>query len=199
MNFAEIKAEVISLTRRPDLDTQTDSAIKNATLKAHTSDFFYKDIREIAVQFGTYQFVQNFLPTDVLPRFRKAKYIRRWSGDADTGQPLNFFEPIQIENSLDSYGIIKAEVFYMAGNLLQIRGSSTVDRVLFGAYQYPQITSAGYDSWIANEAPWAIIYGATRIIMNSIGLQEQASQIEGLMLEEYNTLRIFNVDDTPLT
>ena len=183
MNFAEIRAEVLNLTKRPDLTTKTNSAITSATLKAHQSNFYYKDIVEVAVEFGTSQNIQNFLPTDVLPRFRKAKYIRQWYGDATTGQPGVFFTPIQIENSLDAYNYIRTDVFYMAGQLLQIRGTNAVDRILFGAYQHPQATETGYNSWIANELPYAIIYEAARIIFLSIGQQELSTGMASLVSE----------------
>lgn len=199
MNFAEIRAEVLNLTKRPDLTTQTNSAITSATLKAHQSNFYYKDIVEVAVEFGTSQNIQNFLPTDVLPRFRKAKYIRQWYGDATTGQPGAFFTPIQIENSLDAYNYIRTDVFYMAGQLLQIRGTNAVNRILFGAYQHPQATETGYNSWIANELPYAIIYEAARIIFLSIGQQELSTGMASLVSEVYRDLLISYVDDTPIT
>jgi hypothetical protein len=194
-----LRTEVLNIVKRPDLTSQINSAISSATLKAHNSDFYYKDLIEVAVEFSTSQNIQNFLPTDVVPRFRKAKYIRQWFGDAVTGSYGDFFQPIQIEDSLDGYGYTKTNVFYMAGQLLQVRGYSTVDRILFGCYQYPQITETGYASWIANECPWAIIYEAARIIFLSIGMQEQVSGMTSLVSEEYRILKDSNVDDTPVT
>lgn len=199
MNFSEIRTEVINIVKRPDLTTQINSAITAATLKAHQSAFYYKDIIEVAVEFSNSKNIQNFLPTDVLPRFRKAKYIRQWFGDADTGSYGDFFQPIQIENSLDGYGYTKTNVFYMAGQLLQVRGYTTVDRVLFGAYQHPQATETGYDSWIAAELPYAIIYEAARIIFLSIGMQEQVQGITSLVSEVYRDLVVSYADDTPVT
>lgn len=199
MNFSELRTEVINITKRPDLTTQINSAITAATLKAHQSAFYYKDIIEVAVEFGTSQHIQNFLPTDVVPRFRKAKYIRQWFGDQDTGQPGVFFTPIQIENSLDGYGYIKTDVFYMAGQLLQIRGCQPVERVLFGAYQHPLAIETGFNSWIANELPYAIVYEAARIIFLSIGMEEQVSGMTSLVSEIYRDLVVSYADETPVT
>ena len=47
MTLAELIAEVYLLTNRPDRVAMTTSAVKAATLKAHKSDFFSKDIHEI--------------------------------------------------------------------------------------------------------------------------------------------------------
>ena len=47
MTFAEILEEVYLITNRRDLEAQTKSAIKKATLKAHQSDFYYRDLSGI--------------------------------------------------------------------------------------------------------------------------------------------------------
>ena len=49
MTFDELVAEVYLLTARGDLTAETQSAVKAATLKAHKSDFFSKDIFETGV------------------------------------------------------------------------------------------------------------------------------------------------------
>lgn len=199
MTFAEILAEVIGITKRPDLQDRTMSAIRAATLKMHQSDFFYKDLVEVPVQFTEAAYIQNFLPTDILPYFRKAKYIRFWQGDVD-GQPGPFLTPIQVENSNDSYGYIKTDVFYMAGQLLQIRTCDPCYRVLFGAYVNPVIAPIeSYSSWIANEYPYAIIYEAVRTIFRSIGFTEQANEYAGLAGEVLAEIKLSCIDDIPVT
>ena len=199
MNFAELVSEVISITKRPDLADRTQGAVRAATQKLHQSDFFFKDLVEIPVQFSESAFIQNFLPTDVLPRFRKAKYIRYWIGDAN-GQPGPFLKQIQIENALDTYGYQRNNVFYLAGQMIQIRANPAVYRVLFGAYVHPVLLPAeSYQSWIADEAPYAIIYEAARTVFRSISLQEQAAEYTRLAGEILAELKMSYVDDIALT
>src|SRR5690606_1969255 len=120
-------------------------------------------------------YIQNFVPSEVIPLYRKAKYIRMWVGDAPTGGPGTFLENIQIENSVDQFNAIKTDVFYMAGHNLQIRTSCPVKRILFGAYVHPTITPVeNYNSWIAREYPYAIVYEAARSIFYSIALSQQS-------------------------
>lgn len=196
MNFTELVNEVFLLTKRPDLTERTQSAVRAATLKAHHSDFYYKDIYEQSVQFAEALYIQNFQPTDIFARFRKAKYIRRY----EDGEALGFFQPIQIENAIDGYGDHKTEVFYQAGQLLQIRGKWPVNIVLFGAYLHPTITPENaFCSWIADEMPWAIIYEAARVINKSIGKDREAAEMQGLTAEQYVELKMSYVDDTPIT
>lgn len=199
MNFAEIYNEVLGIVKRPDLQERIESAIRAATLKMHQSDFYYKDMIEVPIQFEIEQCLQQFIPTDVLPQFRKAKYIRFWYGDAD-GAPGPFLEPIQIENSMDNYNYFRENVFYMAGANLQIRTNPAVRRVLFGAYVHPTIVpSTAYKSWIADEYPYAIIYEAARTVFRSIGFSEQANEHAQLAAEVLSEIRLSSVDDIPLT
>jgi hypothetical protein len=197
MTFAELVAEVTQITKRPDLNSQIESAVKAATLKAHQSDYFFNDLIELAVEFDEARFIQTFDPKQVVPRFRQAKYIRLWEGDIN-GYAKEFLQHIQIEAAMDNYNYIRTNVFYMAGAFLQIRGTQPVEKVLFGAYQHPLITPAeSYSSWIANEYPYAIIYEAARAIFLQIGFQEQSASMRSLVQEEYAVLGISNVDAVP--
>lgn len=199
MTFDELVAEVISITKRPDLQTKIEANVRAATLKAHHSDFYYKDMFEIPVQFTNQFILQSFIPTDVAPLFRKVKYIRLWQGDIE-GDVGKFFTPIQIENSVDQYGYIKTDVYYMAGQLLQLRGTQPLNKVLFGCYQHPVITpSTAYNSWIANEMPYAIVYEAARVTFKSISFTEQANEYSALVNEQFAELRLSYVDDVPMT
>jgi len=199
MNFQELVNEVILITKRPDLKTRIESAVRAATLKAHHSDYYYKDLHELPVAFTEPFILQSFLPTDVAPNFRKIKYLRLWNGDiqGDVGQ---FLTPIQIENSLDSYNYIKTNVYYMAGQLIQMRGTCALDKVLFGCYLHPVVTpETAFDSWIAVEMPYVIIYEASRVIFKSISFTEQANEYGQLTAEQYSELKLSYVDDVPLT
>jgi len=57
--FAELVADVYIATNRPDLVTQTALAVKVATLKAHQTDFYPKDIFETGIQWNPVAYVQS--------------------------------------------------------------------------------------------------------------------------------------------
>lgn len=199
MTFDELVAEVVSITKRPDLIERIKSNVKAATLKAHHSDFYYKDLFEIAVQFTDLFVLQSFIPMEVAPNFRKSKYIRLWQGGI-TGNFGKFLTPIQIENSVDGYGYPKSDVYYMAGQALQIRGAQQLDKVLFGCYLHPVITPAtAYKSWIAEEMPYVIIYEAARVTFKSFSFTEAANEYSQLVAEQFSELKLSYVDDVPLT
>jgi len=199
MNFAQIQSEVLAIVKRPDLVSRVDAAIKAATLKMHHSDFFYKDLVEVPIQFTDVQYIQNFVPSEILPNYRKVKYIRIWQGGAQ-GRPGPFLEHIQIENSIDGYNYLKDNVFYMAGTKLQIRTACGLQHVLFGAYVHPIVTPLeSYSSWIADQYPYAIIYEAVRTMYRSIGFSEQANEFAQLAAEVLSEIKMSSIDDMPVT
>lgn len=199
MTFDEMVQEVISITKRPDLQSRIESNVRAATLKAHNSDYYYRDLYEIPIAFTNIFQLQSFVPTEVAPQFRMVKYIRIWQGQED-GDVGDFLTPIQIENSQDGYGYIKTNVFYMAGQALQIRGACAIDKVLFGCYLFPVITpSTAYNSWIATDMPYAIIYEAARVTFKSYSFTEQANEYGALVQEQYSELKMSYVESVPLT
>lgn len=205
MTFDEMVAEVISITKRPDLIDRIKSNIRAATLKAHNSGFYYRDIYEVPVQFLNPFYIQSFIPTEINSRYRAAKYVRVWnSSDSDvnsvSGGLGKFLENIQLENSIDGYGCVKTDVFYLAGQAVQIRGSCPLNKILFGCYLFPVILpEANYSSWIATDMPYVIVYEAARVTFKSISFTEQANEYSQLVTDLYRELEIGYVDQVPLT
>jgi hypothetical protein len=61
------------------------------------------------------------------------------------------------------------DVCYVAGQVIQVKSSTADSFSLIGVYLLPDVSTAGnYKSWIADEAPMAVVY-------------EAAAQIFGLM------------------
>lgn len=201
MNFSELVQAVIDETKRPDLLTQTQSAVRAATLKAHQKEYFYKDIIEEAVEFTTPDYVQSFKPTDIntgaFPRYKSPAYVRLWLYDPtdaiNLGRPGPYLKETQIGNLKDNYGYDKTMIYYPAGDRLNMRAPAQISHILFGFYTFPDVTEDGFNSWIAVEQPNAIVYEACRRLFNAISYREQASTYEGLTAEEYTMLTINNV------
>ena len=186
-SFASLVADVISLTNRPDLVAETNLAVKAATLKAHQSDDYIKDFQEFSVQFSTAEYYQTLEYKNVVPLWRKPRYVRKY--DATGSSPSNFLEYIEPEKVIDSYGADRLDVFYVAGVNLQIRSSTLLQYILVGAYVNPTVTSSGFSSWIADDHPFAIIYEAASIIFKTIGYDEQVSVYRMMVQEQLQQLR----------
>lgn len=220
MDYNTIVNNVYALTNRPDRVAETAAAIQAATLWAHHSDFYYKDLVELPAQFQALAYLQQ-IPLSFFINFRALKYIRKYypgtgpnNPPAQDQSPNNlpplygtyydpganlpdgrFFKILTPEETLDSYGINKIDIAYIAGQIIQLRSGDYFQYALCGYYQHPNVTPAegSYSSWIANEHPWAIIYKAASIVFKTIGFDEQNAQYQQLCIDEIAQLQASNV------
>ncbi len=187
MTFDELLQEVYNITNRPDLATETKSAVKAATLKAHRIDFFSKDIFETGVEFDTVDFRQSLDYISFISNWRSLKYLRKADNvDDDSGI---FFDIITPDEIVDSYSINRTDIAYVAGRVLEIRSSTEFSTALLGAYVLPLVAETNYSSWVAEQFPFAIIYEAARIVFLGIGQREEANGQGALVADEYTILK----------
>jgi hypothetical protein len=192
-SLASLTADVFTLTNRPDLVGETSLAIRAATLKAHGSDYYYKDLLETGVQFDLSMQFQTLDYKTLIPRWRALKYIRKFDYSTPPGRAGEFLELITPEQVLDSYSINKEDVCYVAGLQLNIRCRAAFQYMLLGCYVHPDVTFEGYSSWIADEAPLTIIYEAAATVFKTIGYDEQNAAYRQLVLDQYAELKISNI------
>lgn len=192
MDLTELRAEVVTLTNRPDLDTNGKIllAIRQATLKLHQVDYFPKDLYEVTVSFPVATTLQQFEVYTNIPRWRAIKYLRKY--DVVSSTPGTFFEVIVPENVLDSYGVQRNNVCYLGGDTLQIRSSDAFQYVLLGCYLNPDIGLSTYTSWVARDYPYAIVNEAAASIFRSIGKDEEARLLREMNNENITLLRMSN-------
>lgn len=193
MTFDELVAEVYILTNRPDLVAETKSAVKAATLKAHKSDFYSKDIFETGVEFASVGFRQSLDYISLLSNFRAFKYFRRVEDENDDAG--TFLDIIAVDEVLDSYGTGRTDIAYIAGRVLEIRSSVEFSKALLGAYVLPIVREVDYTSWVAEQHPFFIIYEAARVIFKATGYDEQSATFGQLVAEEFQELRMAGIAD----
>jgi hypothetical protein len=186
--------DVYTLTNRPDLVGETILAVRNATLKAHRSDFYPKDIFETGIQFDYSQAQQSIEFGILIPRWRALKYVRKYIPDnMGGGTPGAFLDVITPEEVLDSYNVNRDNVAYVAGLELKIRSSEAIQYALLGCYILPDVTPSNYNSWIANSQPSLIIYEAAATVFKTIGYDEQNATYARMVLDEYAQLKQDNI------
>lgn len=193
MNLAELKTEVYSLTNRPDRVDETAAAIRSATLKAHQSDYYYKDIFELGLSFPTAEYVQNFDYRSSIPTWRALKYFRKYDITAGVGTEGKELDIILPENVFDEYKIEKTDVCYGAGAYIQIKSSTKQQLYIVGCYVNPVITDTGYSSWVALDHPYFIVFDAAATVFKAIGKDEEASAYRGMVGEQLAMLRAANI------
>ena len=194
-SFTDLVDSVFTLTNRPDLVSETKLAVRSATLKAHGSDYYYKDLRETGIQFDFSLPQQSLEYKTLIANWRSLKYIRPYFYDTNqqNGRPGDFLTVLTPGEVLDSYSIAKENVCYVAGLELQIRTRTATQFFLLGYYAYPNVTEDNYSSWIADEAQMAIVYEAASIVFKTIGFDEQSAIYKQLVSDEYVELKLTNI------
>ena len=193
MTFDELVEEVFLLTDRRDLTAETKSAVKAATLKAHQSDFYSKDIFETGVEFTDKNFRQSLDYVSLLSNFRAFKYFRIVQDQNDDAG--TFLEIISPDEILDSYGQGRRNIAYVAGRVLEIRSATEFTKALLGCYVNPIVREGAYISWVAEQFPYAIVYEAVRTLFKTIGYDEQAATYSQLTGEAYSLLKMSGLSD----
>lgn len=191
MTLTELQNEVYAITNRPDLVSQTQSAVRQATLSLHQSDYYFKDLFETGITFPTEDFIQQWEYSTVIPRFRALKYIRKT--DAQGSDNGAFFEVVPPELVVDSYQINRTDIVYVAGTVIQLRSRTSIQYAILGCYLNPDITISGFSSWIAREHPFAIVYLAAARIFKQIGRDTEYAVWTREAQEELGRLKLSNI------
>lgn len=200
MNFTELCTEVYALTNRPDLVSETELAVRQATLKMHTSDFYPRDVKTALLAFETENYLQDFDITCV-DRFRANKMLRFWDPagtDPITGLATGLagkkLTRTEMDSMVDSFGVDKYDVYYLAGTQINVRAKAAFQYLLWAYYEYPQILPATqFNSWIADNHPYAIVFDAAALVFKTIGFDEQVSKYEKLNAEQVTLLKASNI------
>ena len=218
MQYSDLVNAVYALTNRPDRVSETANAISAATLWAHHSDYYYKDLVEVSAEFTAQNYTQQ-IPLSFFPNFRSLKYIRKYYPGTGPNNPPSqdqspsnlpplygmyydpganlpdgrFFKIVTPEEILDSYNINKVDIAYIAGQTIQLRSGDYFQYALCGYYTHPIVVASSYNSLIAQEFPYAIIYKATSIVFKTIGFDEENAQYQQLCMDEIAQLQASNI------
>lgn len=191
MNLAELIAEVVTLSGRPDAAT-TDIPlhVRAAILKMHQSDFYAKDLAEQEISFASSANIHQF-DTSNLPRYRNIKYLRQWDPtgidpftNLPSGRAGQLFTILDPEAILDRYALERTDILYVAGTTVNVRALTAFRYALCGWYQNPVITADGFSSWIAEQVPYAIVFEAASAYFKSIGYDEQSTAMRALVADQ---------------
>lgn len=192
MVLNELIQSVYDATKRPDLVAETKLAVKSATLKAHQTDFYPKDILETGIQFDGSAYVQQINMQANFPRYRAMSYFRRYD-NSGSGEAKEFFELVSPFDLVDDYGVDKTNVVYSAGLILNIKSAVPMQYALVGFYQNPSISDTTFESWIAVDHPFYIVYEAARLVFKQIGYDEQSAAMDKLAAEHLALIKLSGV------
>src|SRR5689334_18190626 len=112
--FSDIVNDVYTITNRSDLVAETALAVRQATLAAHRSDFYRKDILDSLIGFTSASVLQIDIPS-TFPNWRAFAYIRPYDTVSQSPSSIiiardSFLKPDAI---LDEYLTEKTNVAYV--------------------------------------------------------------------------------------
>ncbi len=178
--FAEMQTAVQALTKRPELTALTDLAIRTATLRAHQVDFFPRDQASFVF---TYTVNPSEVFTDLtgihtsIPLLRTPDFLQ--SEDTLTLQPSENLEYVgSFKDFWDHDNVRRTSVFTQIGSTLRCSFAGATGRARLFYWQNPDVSSAGYSSWIADLYKDELAYWAAGIVWARSGFQEIAQQAQ---------------------
>lgn len=172
MNFNELVEAVVVNTNRPELLNETTLAVQRSTIKMHSLDFFEYDLSEGGL---------NISPT-INPRidlkvlgseFRKLARIQIM-----VNGKLMDLNKLSLDEVSHGYG---HQGYVVMGASLAIYFPWAVSRIHLTYYALPRVQTGQYDSWIANNHPFAIIDDASATVLASVGMNERANFFASLV------------------
>lgn len=180
VTFADMQAAVNELTKRPELISVTNLAIRTATLRAHATDFFPRDRGSFVF---TYTPSTSAAFVDIpgiytsIPLLRTPEFMQ--SEDALTYAATENLEYIKsIEEFWDEDNLRRYSVFTQIGDALRCSFASGTGRARLWYYVNPDVSSSSYSSWIADLYKDELAYWAAGIVWARSGFQEQAQQTQ---------------------
>jgi hypothetical protein len=193
--YPAILNDIYTLTARPDLVMETAKAIRKATMKFHLADFWKNDILSqpvypVAVSTGSVDWRYS-IDTTSLPLLRKIASISEYTVPL-TGTE-QYYKEKDADRVLDEYRAEYINYWWQAGQQVNLRANKLLTQVLIVGYMYPNVTIAGYNSWIAQQFQDAIIEEACASLYRHIGKLDEANALAGNFAENLHMITMAQV------
>jgi hypothetical protein len=170
----DLIGEVNSLTKRPDLVTYSNLALRQAVRTAHKSGKFWRDIVSVTVNIAQ-DTVQELDILANTTRFRQAAYVK--AGTCDI-----YYDPVTIDDLLDADKFVRQDIYWAFGSIIKIRACSPQDSYELAYFQYPDVNPSTFNDWIADQHRDLLTMWAAMTVLGSVGEQEIRGNLEKLAL-----------------
>ncbi len=165
-----MKAAVLSEIKRPDQTALISSAVNAMVLKAHSVDFFPRDLVESnVITVGTPGTeVSEALPT----RWRKFNYIFQTGSTGLILAGHKGFENVDAADRFQWDTSAKNEIYYVAGSNVKLKNFKTsISYIKYGYFEYPDVSNDALNTWMTSNVMLerAILDMAIRYIHLKLG------------------------------
>lgn len=189
--ITDITNLTVALTRRPEIPDVTASAIRMATMRAHHTDFFPRDLTS-----NTIPLVGGVPPSGMidlpnisasLVRLRSIKTIQMLSPE---GRPVEELEFRSQDDLFTKEGTRRPHIYTLLGDTLRLYPLSSSQSAQIFFFQNPNLTGLQYSSWIATLYPDDIAAWAATIVFARTGFAEMANQFNQLYVVPFQQLLV---------
>lgn len=172
--YTQMVSDVISLTKRSDLEEETAVAVRTATLSVHSGAAFPRDLYTSVVKIPNPSYTVA-VDAQSLPRLRGLSTVRFLDSNYNPIEAIQV-EILELDDLVDPvYKSPKTDVCYSAGTSVNMRASIPIYGALITYFQLPKVRPDQYDSWIAQISPDAIVYVAASIVLGTNGNEEKSA------------------------
>ena len=173
--YDELFADIVSLTARPDLEAETQIALRSAVASIHGRFNFPRDLSTKLVKLPNSSY-QTALDIQVsFPRMRGLSQIRLVD-QTDNPMTSPHIEVVEIGDIYDpEYGTLKNNIAYIGGSSINIRTNIPAYGYLVDYYLAPITRRDQFNSWIAQLDPAAILHLAASLVFQTNGNEEKAA------------------------
>lgn len=178
--WAQLQANVYTITNRPAMVNETTHALKQAIRAAHKAGKFWRDLTEVTVTgLSTTTAVQTIPLASISANFRQAAYVKY--PDVENG----YMTPITIDDQLDHNGLVRQDVYWGFGTNLMIRAANVASSYVVAAYLSPDLTFAGNVSnstdWIFTDYQELVELWAASTVLSMVGEQDIKSRCDQMV------------------
>lgn len=179
--YDSLLADVFTLTNRPDLELETELALRTATLSIHGSNMFPRDIETQLVKIPNASYLTSLDIQANFPRLRGLVTVQICD-DAFAPVSKPEIEIVELGDVRDPvYKQIKKDIAYLAGAAINISSSIPSYGYLVEYSRQPNVRREAYDSWIAQLDPAAIVFSAASIVLSTNGNEEKAKSYSNMV------------------
>lgn len=169
MNFTQAVAEVVRKVKRPDLLPDARLEVNAAISFCCLDTNFARDFDEVEVAIAE-EYSFNIALTE-FPQWRKFVYIRPVGRNC-------ILTPIDVVRAFMN-NKERTDVYYVAGNQVNIKLSKTTTALKVGYMLYPPtLTDLAPTHWLLDVAPYMIIDKAAAAVFKNTGNNAEADKHE---------------------
>lgn len=182
--YTDLTAAIVGWTKKSNLSTEMDIAIKNAIRKAHNAGKFARDLVTVDLTGLTIQQIQAIDYTNAVnfERFRQLCTI------GPTGVDFQY-DIVNVLDLFDSDHYARDDIAYIVGTEINVRAASPTDALTLRYYRRPDLAViADLNDWIVDQHFDLISLWATSSVLTVMNEKEIASRVDNLAALSYADL-----------